>query len=166
MVRFKSLYTRAVLDGMLAVGATERFDLTQGTSLSSQTMLSYVRGKYGVGLRTKRDMPGFGPPQKLYASLLWKMSRTKVVLRACTQPVPSGFSVPELKVVVQSHLGDNFVTKSEYNYPKAGAFSYFGYSFSKNAHFGIALQQLSDGSKRGFLERPFNLGFAVHYHNN
>lgn len=166
LLKLSALYTKEFQRGLLTFGATEKFDLTQSTGLASQTSLSYVRGKYGIGVRTKREMPGYGPPEKLYASLLWKLSRTSVVLRASTRPIAGGFSVPELKVVVHSHLGDNFVCKSEYNYPKSASQSYFGYAFSKDLHFGIALQKLSDGSRRGFLERPFNLGFSVNYHNN
>lgn len=89
------------------------------------------------------------------------MTNTTVVVRSNLNQMDGKF-LPATKVIMHTRLGDNLISKSEFCYPSAKGVTYLGYAHSSKLHFGLALQQLDPHSK-GFMEKPFNLGFELHY---
>ena len=156
-------YSKEVGGGQLTFGAIENIDLSSRVNLKGKTHLSFILGKYGAAFQTKRSLPGYGPPECTYFHLLVKFTRTTVGLRAKFETTFKNFKKPEIRAIVHSRLGNNFFTRSVYNYPKGGSVNYFGYAYSERLNLGLTIQELGDNSQNGFLRKPFNFGLAVNY---
>ena len=147
--------------GVITLGGLEQYDFSKKEVLKEATSISYEKGRYGVGLSTKRKGRGLGFPDSLALSILLKFKFTKLVLKTKFTDLRE-LSIPKGKIIIHTSLGDNLVIKSEYTYPGEGSLNYFGYSYSPRLHFGIVVKK-QEGLEAGFLKKPFFFGLEVNY---